>query len=68
MPWIQVKLIDKVLTAAQRKETITRLKDAIVTIQQELEQPVSLVLIEEGMSDVGSDMWHCLSNMSPELV
>ena len=68
MPSIQVKLIDKVLTTAQRKETIARLKDAIVSIQRDLEHPVALVVIEEISNDVGFEMWQCLSAMLPEMI
>ena len=68
MPSIQIKLIDKVLTAAQKKETIARLKDAIVSIQRELDHPVALVVIEEVSSNAGFEMWHCLSGMSPDMI
>jgi len=68
MPSIQVKLIDKVLTAAQKKETIARLKDAIVSIQRDLEHPVALVVIEEVSSNAGFEMWQCLSTMTPETI
>lgn len=67
MPLIQVRLIEKVLTNAQRAEAVAKLKEAIVSLQRQLERPVSLVVIEEKSSDVGSEMWDCLSRMSPEL-
>ena len=68
MPSIHVKLIDKVLTAGQKKEAIARLKDAIVSIQRELEHPIALVVIEEVSSNPGFEMWHCLSAMSPDMI
>jgi len=67
MPFIQVKLIDKVLTTAQKKETIAMLKDAIVAIQRQLERPVPLIVIEEKSDDANSAMWDWLSSASPEL-
>ena len=67
MPLIQVRLIEKVLSNAQRTEAIAKLKEAIVTVQRQLERPVSMVVIEEKSSDVHSEMWDCLSQMSPEL-
>ena len=68
MPSIQIKLIDKVLTTSQKKEAIARLKDAIVSIQRELEHPVALVVIEEVSSNAGFEIWQCLSAMSPEMI
>ena len=47
MPLIQVKLIDEVFTAAQKKEMITRLTDAMVAIEGESLRPVTWVVIEE---------------------
>ena len=47
MPLIQVKLIDEVFTAAQKKEMITRLTDALVAIEGESMRPVTWVVIEE---------------------
>lgn len=47
MPLIQVKLIDEVFTAAQKKEMITRLTDAMVAIEGESMRPVTWVVIEE---------------------
>ncbi len=66
MSLIQVRLIEKVLTNGQRTEAIAKLKEAIVSIQRQLERPVAFVVIEEKSSDVGSEMWDCLSQMSPE--
>jgi 4-oxalocrotonate tautomerase len=53
MPLIQVKLIDEVFTAAQKKEMITRLTDAMVAIEGESLRPVTWVVIEE----VRSGQW-----------
>src|SRR5579884_2554039 len=47
MPLIQVKLIDEVFTSAQKKEIITRLTDAMVSIEGENMRGVTWVLIEE---------------------
>jgi 4-oxalocrotonate tautomerase len=47
MPLIQVKLIDEVFTAAQKKEMITRLTDAMVAIEGEGMRPVTWVVLEE---------------------
>lgn len=47
MPLIQVKLIDEVFTAAQKKEMITRLTDAMVAIEGESLRPVTWVVLEE---------------------
>jgi 4-oxalocrotonate tautomerase len=47
MPLIQVKLIEEVFTAAQKKEIITRLTDAMVAIEGENLRPVTWVMIEE---------------------
>ena len=68
MPSIQIKLIDKVLTAAQKKETIAKIKDAIVSIQRDLDHPIALVVIEEVSSNAGFEIWQCLSSMSPEMI
>jgi 4-oxalocrotonate tautomerase len=47
MPLIQVKLINEVFTAAQKKEMITRLTDSMVAIEGESMRPVTWVTIEE---------------------
>ena len=47
MPLIQVKLIEEVLTASQKKEVIARLTDAMVAIEGEGARPVTWVVIEE---------------------
>lgn len=47
MPLIQVKLIEEVFTPAQKKEIITKLTDAMVSIEGENLRPVTWVTIEE---------------------
>ena len=47
MPLIQVKLIDEVFTSTQKKEIITKLTDARVSIEGEHMRAVTWVLIEE---------------------
>ena len=47
MPLIQVTLIEEVLTPAQKKEIITKLTDAMVSIEGENLRPVTWVIIEE---------------------
>jgi 4-oxalocrotonate tautomerase len=47
MPLIQVKLINEVFTAAQKKEMITRLTDSMVAIEGESMRPVTWIIIEE---------------------
>jgi 4-oxalocrotonate tautomerase len=53
MPLIQVRLIEEVFTPAQKKEIITKLTDAMVTIEGENMRPVTWVIIE----DVRSGDW-----------
>lgn len=43
MPLIQVKLIESVFTPAQKKEIITKLTDAMVSIERENMRPVTWV-------------------------
>ena len=47
MPLIQVKVIENVFTPAQKSQIITKLTDAMVSIEGENTRPVTLVLIEE---------------------
>lgn len=47
MPFIQVKLINEVFSAEEKKEMITRLTDAMVSIEGEHLRPVTWVVIEE---------------------
>jgi len=47
MPLIQVKLIEEVFTPAQKREIITKLTDAMVSIEGENMRSVTLVVIDE---------------------
>ena len=47
MPLIQVKLLEEVFSESQKKEIITKLTDAIVSIEGEAMRPVTWVVIEE---------------------
>ncbi len=47
MPLINVKLIEGVFTPAQKKEMITGLTDAMVSIEGENLRPAPVVIIEE---------------------
>jgi 4-oxalocrotonate tautomerase len=47
MPPIQVKLIEKVLSPAQKAELITKLTDVMVSVEGENFRPVTWVTIEE---------------------
>jgi 4-oxalocrotonate tautomerase len=47
MPLIEVKMIDEVFTPAQKKEMITKLTDALVSIEGENLRPYTLVILEE---------------------
>jgi 4-oxalocrotonate tautomerase len=53
MPLIQVKLIEDVFTPAQKKEMITKLTEAMVSIEGENLRSVTWVVIE----DVHSGEW-----------
>lgn len=53
MPLIQVKLMEEVFTSAQKKEIITKLTDAMVSIEGENLRSVTWVIIE----DVRSGDW-----------
>jgi len=53
MPLIQVKLIEEVFTRAQKLEIITKLTDAMVSIEGENMRAVTWVIIE----DVRSGDW-----------
>lgn len=53
MPLIQVKLIEEVFTPAQKKEMITKITDAMVSIEGEKMRGVTWVIIE----DVRSGEW-----------
>lgn len=47
MPLVQVKLIEGVFTAAQKREMVHKLTDAMVAIDGEAMRPVTWVVIEE---------------------
>jgi 4-oxalocrotonate tautomerase len=47
MPLIQVKVIENVFTPAQKKEIISKLTDAMVSVEGENMRPVTWVVIEE---------------------
>ena len=47
MPLIQVKLIENVFTPAQKNQIISKLTDAMVSIEGENMRPVTWVVIEE---------------------
>jgi 4-oxalocrotonate tautomerase len=53
MPLIQVKIIEEVFTPAQRKEIVTKLTEAMVSIEGENMRPVTWVILE----DVRSGDW-----------
>jgi 4-oxalocrotonate tautomerase len=50
MPLIQVKLIENVFTPEQKQQIITRLTDAMVSVEGENMRPVTWVVIEEAHS------------------
>jgi 4-oxalocrotonate tautomerase len=50
MPFINVKLIEKVFTPAQKQEIVRKLTDAMVPIEGENMRPVTWVVIEEVQS------------------
>ena len=47
MPLLQVKVIENVFTPEQKRQMITKLTDAIVSIEGEYTRPYTLVLIED---------------------
>jgi 4-oxalocrotonate tautomerase len=47
MPLINVKLIEDVFTADQKREIVERLTDAMVSIEGENMRPVTWVVVEE---------------------
>jgi 4-oxalocrotonate tautomerase len=58
MPLIQVKLIEGVFDSKQKKEIITKLTNAMVSIEGENLRPVTWVVIEEvrsGAWGIGGD-------------
>lgn len=58
MPLVNVKLLEGVFTAPQKREMIRRLTDAMVSIEGENMRPVTWVVIEEvksGEWGIGGD-------------
>jgi 4-oxalocrotonate tautomerase len=53
MPLINVKLIERVFTDAQKRDIIKKLTDAMVSIEGENMRPVTWVVVE----DVNSGSW-----------
>jgi 4-oxalocrotonate tautomerase len=47
MPLIQVKAIENVFTPAQKKEIITKLTDALVSVEGENLRPFTVVVFDE---------------------
>ena len=47
MPLIEVKMIEGVFTTSKKKEIITKLTDAMVSIEGENLRPYTLVVLEE---------------------
>ncbi|MBB3724160.1 tautomerase family protein [Nonomuraea dietziae] len=47
MPLINVKIIEDVFTEAQKAEMVTKLTDAMVSIEGENMRPVTWVVVEE---------------------
>lgn len=58
MPLIQVKLIENVFSAEQKRDIIERLTDAMVEVEGENMRPVTWVTIEE----VASGDWGIAGN------
>lgn len=50
MPLIEVKMIEGVFTNAKKQEMITKLTDAMVSIEGENLRPYTVVLLEEVQS------------------
>ena len=47
MPLIEVKMIEGVFNPAKKQEIVTKLTDALVSIEGEALRPYTLVLLEE---------------------
>ena len=50
MPLINVKLVEGVFSAEQKRQIVTRLTDAMVEIEGENMRPVTWVVVEEVLS------------------
>jgi len=53
MPLINVKLIESVLTPAQKQDVIRKLTDAMVSIEGENTRQATVVILEEAKSATG---------------
>ena len=53
MPLINVKVVENVFTAEQKREVVERLTEAMVSVEGENMRPVTWVILEE----VGSGDW-----------
>ncbi len=53
MPLIQVKMIEGVFNQTQKQQIITRLTDALVSVEGEALRPFTVVVLE----DIGSGEW-----------
>jgi 4-oxalocrotonate tautomerase len=47
MPLIQVRVLEGVFTEAQKRQIVSRLTDAMVTVEGEAMRPVTWVVVEE---------------------
>ena len=61
MPLIQVKVIENVFTPEQKSQIITKLTDAMVSIEGENMRPVTLVVIGEVRSGDWGIAWKALT-------
>ena len=51
MPWVQVKLIEEAFTPTEKMEIVTKLTDAMVSIEEENSPAWAWVDIEDVLSD-----------------
>lgn len=58
MPLINVKLLEGVLTPAQKRDVVSKLTEAMVSIEGENSRPVTWVVVEE----VRSGEWGVAGN------
>ena len=61
MPLLNVQIIENVFTPEQKQEMITKLTDAMISIEGEALRPYTVVLIEEvkeGHWSVGGQAFH----------
>jgi len=50
MPFVNIKLIEKTLTDAQKSDMIPKVTDAVVSVEGENLRPVTWVVLEEVLS------------------